>query len=451
MRGKLAVAAILAGGAAALGAYGYSRNSEPLKVNYSEAPTKILIVGGGFGGLAAAEELVRAFGGSEEIGVGMLDQTNYTTFYPMVARAISSNIEVRHMARSIRRQIQPMGMEFFQATVEDVDFEAQEVKTNVDSFPYDYLVLAPGSRTAFFDTEGVQKNAIDLKGLREALGVRNRIIDCFEEAERLRGDFSDDLLTFVFVGGGPTGVEGAAYAHELIFKVLTIDYPRVDLDRVHIVLVNSGQRILKGIDESMAENAVRQLEEEHIEVINDAKVTEIQPDSVTLDSGRTIPTQTTVWAAGVEPPPLVSETLDVQKDKRGNILVDEFLRVEGRPGVYAVGDCVCVDDEETTLPPLAQAAEQSGKVAGYNLAREIRGGDLSPFRYDSAGTLVDLGVGSSEADIMGIKLTGLLGELAWRAVYIRELGYNVNRVQVLVDWLLNRVSRPDTSKIFEEV
>lgn len=447
MKGKIAAVAALAGGAA-WGAYSHLRRPKPLEIDYSDAPTKILMVGGGFGGLAAARGLVRAFGGSHRVGVGLLDKVNYTTFYPMVPRGISSNVEVRHVAHSIRRILTPLGVKFFQAEVEGVDFEAREVHSDTGTFSYDYLILAPGSRTAFFDTPGVQKHAIDLKGLRETLQVRNHIIDRIEEAERLRGRFSDDLLTFIFVGGGPTGVEGLAYSHELIFDVLKPDYPNVNFDRVRLVLVNAGERILKGIDPSLANAAIRRLASQKVEIINNTKVTEIRPDSVGLSGGRTIAARTKVWAAGVEPPPLV-KGLKMPKDSRGNILVDEFLRVKDLAGVYAAGDCISIEDRPP-IPALAQSAEQEGKLAARNLAAEIRGEALIPFSYRSLGNLVDLGTTSSLTDILGVRFSGLLGELVWKGVYLYELGYNINRARVLTDWTVDFFTRPDTSKLFED-
>jgi NADH:ubiquinone reductase (H+-translocating) len=338
-------------------------------------------------------------------------------------------------------------VDFNQTEVERVDFKARRVQSNKGDFPYDYLVLAPGSRTAFFNATGVQENAIDLKGLREALQVRNTIIDRFEEAQWSRGDYDDGLLTFVFVGGGPTGVEGAAGAHDLIHNVLKPDYPDVDFDRVRLVLINSGTHILKDIDPSLANAAIHRLADQKIEVMNDTKVTEIRPDAVVLSDGRTIVARTTVWAAGVEPGPLVKD-LDVPKDARGHIVVDEYLRVKDRPRVYAVGDCISI--EGGRLPSLAQSAEQEGEAAGRNLAAEIQGNALTRFRYRSLGQLVDLGSTSALTDILGVKFSGIVGEAVWRLVYLKELGYNLNRAQVLADWVVDRVTRPSASKLYED-
>jgi NADH dehydrogenase len=340
----------------ALLAYNRLTRPVPLGVAYSEAPTKVLVVGGGFGGLAAAEGLARALSGSQEVGVGLLDRHNYTTFWPMVPSTISGNIEVRHAAYPLRRVLRPLGVGFLQAEVEVVDFENRNVRTDGDDFPYDYLILAPGSRTAFFGS-GADEHAFDLKVLTEAVAVRSHVLDCFEEAERLRGEHGDDLLTFVFVGGGTTGVEGIADTHDLIFGVLKEDYPNVDFDRVRLVLVNADDTILKGVDPALAHAASLRLASQRVGVLNNARAEEVRPDAVVLSDGRTIPTRTTVWTAGIEPAPPVGD-LDVPKDRRGHILVDEFLRVKDRPGVYAVGDCVSVDYDGPPVPALAQAAEQ---------------------------------------------------------------------------------------------
>jgi NADH dehydrogenase len=358
-------------------------------------------------------------------------------------------VEVRHVAHSIRRILKPLGVEFLQEEVTGVDFEAREVRTNEGAFSYDYLILSPGSQTAFFGTPGAEENAMDIKGLRDALQVRNHVIDRFEEAERLRGELPGGLLTFVFVGGGPTGVEAAADTHELIFDVLKADYPNVDFGKVRVVLVNAGDHILQGIDPSLVHAATRRLASQRIEVINDAKAKEVRPYAVVLSDGRTIPARTTVWAAGIEPSALV-KSLDVEKDHRGRILVDEFLRVKGRPGVYAVGDCTSIDYQGPPVPALAQAAEQEGKRAALNLAAAIKGEAPVPFSYRSLGQLVDLGEDSALVDILGAEASGRVGALIWKGVYLYELGYNLNRARVLADWIIDLFARPDTSKLFED-
>ena len=447
MRGKLALGGLMLG--AAWGAYRRLRGPTALEGTYPDAPTKILIVGGGFGGLAAARKLAQMFRGTEDVGVALVDHKNYTTFWPMVPSLIPSNAEVRHVAHSLRRVLKPLGVEYFQDEATDVDFESRRVKAGERDYPYDYLVLAPGSRTTFFGTPGAAENAMDIKGLRDALRVRNHVIDRFEEAEHLGNRAADDLLTFVIVGGGPTGVEAAADTHDLIFDVLQDDYSNVDFDRVRVVLVNAGDQILKGLDSALVHAATRRLASQRIEVINDAKVEEVKTDAVLISDGRIIPARTTIWAAGVEPPPLVGN-LDVAKDHRGRIFIDQYLRVKDKPGVYAVGDCTSVEYDGPPVPALAQAAEQEGGRAASNLAAEIEKQSPVAFRYRSVGQLVDLGEGSALVDILGVNLSGLLGAYIWKIVYLYELGYDLNRAHVLADWTIDLFSRPDTSKLFAD-
>jgi NADH dehydrogenase len=447
MRSKLALGGLILG--AAWGGYRRLRKPTSLEASYAHAPTRILIIGGGFGGLSVVRELVRALRGTDDVGVALVDRMNYTTFWPMVPSVIPSNAELRHVAHSLRRILKPLGVEFFQSEVTGVDFEARRVKTAERDYPFDYLVLAPGSRTTYFGTTGAEENALDVKGLSDALRVRNHVIDRFEEAEHLDGLAPEDLLTFVVVGGGPTGIEAAADMHDLIFDVLEDDYPNVDFDRVRVVLVNAGDQILKGLDSSLVNAATRRLASQRIEVINDARVQEVRSDAVAISDGRTIPTRTIVWAAGIEPPPLVGN-LDVQRDQRGRILVDQYLRVKDRPGVYAVGDCTSIQYDGPPVPALAQAAEQEGKRAASNLVAEIENQAPVAFRYRSVGQLVDLGEGSALVDILGVELGGTLGAFIWKGVYLYELGYDLNRAHVLADWTIDLFSRPDTSKLFED-
>ena len=223
---------------------------------YAEARTKVVIAGGGFGGLAALRSLARSLEGRGGVGAILVDRVNFSTFWPLVPATISGDVELQHAVYPIRRVTNPLGAGFSQAAVASVDFEARTVGTDRGPLSYDYLILAPGSRTTF-GTPGARENALDLEGLGDALGVRNTVIDRFEEADWLRGDHPDDLLTFVFVGGGATGVEAAADTHDLIFDALADDYPNVDLDRVRLVLVNAGKGILEGLDPSLANAAAR--------------------------------------------------------------------------------------------------------------------------------------------------------------------------------------------------
>jgi NADH:ubiquinone reductase (H+-translocating) len=216
------------------------------------------------------------------------------------------------------------------------------------------------------------------------------------------------------------------------------------------MLVNAGDQILEGLDSSLVNAATRRLASQRVQVMNDARVEEVRPDAVAISDGRTIPTQTTVWAAGIEPPPVV-KNLEVQKDRRGRILIDQYLSVKGRPGVYAVGDCTSIQYDGPPVPALAQAAEQEGKRAASNLVAEIQNQTPVAFQYRSVGQLVDLGKGSALVDILGVKLSGLLGAFIWKGVYLYELGYDLNRAHVLADWTIDLFSRPDTSKLFEDI
>jgi len=391
----------------------------------------VVIVGAGFGGLWAARGLAGA-----PVRVTILDRRNFHTFLPLLYQVAAAELEPEDIAYPVRAIVRRYpNVAFRMAEVTGVDLRERRVVLAEGSLPYDYLVLAAGSRTGFFGLESVARYAFELKDLPQATALRSHILRQFELA-----DYEHDperrrrLLTFVIVGGGPTGVEFAGALAELVFGVLPRDYPRVDFREVRIVLLEAADRLLPALPASLGEYARRRLEAKGVEVRLRAAVRGASVEAVHLADGRTIETATLVWTAGVEGSELGRE-LGVPLGRGGRLLVEPTLQVPGHPEVYVVGDMAYVEDETgRPVPQVAPAAIQQGRHAARNIRRQLAGEAPVAFRYRDPGTMVTIGRNAAVAVIKGRPVRGFSAWLAWLGVHIvRLIGFR-NRLLVLVNW-----------------
>ena len=354
-----------------LGVYRRLSRSTPLGGSYADAPTRILIVGGGFGGLAAARGLAHAFGGTEDVGVALVDRMNYTTFWPMVPSIIPSNAEVRHVAHSLRRILKPLGVEFFQDEVDRCGLRGPPRKGGKQRISVRLPCACP------WQSHDLLRHPRRRRECHGHQGFARRPAGTQPCDRLLRGSPSASGM------GPPTNCSPSSSSEgdlpgsrprprctTLIFDVLQDDYTNVDFDRVRIVLVNAGDHILKGLDSSLVNAATLRLASQRIEVINGAKVEEVKPDAVVISEGRTIPTRTTIWAAGIEPPPLVGN-LDAQKDHRGENPRRPVSAGEGQACGIRRGRLHQHAVRRTTGP----RARPGRRTAGQSGGGEHRGGD----------------------------------------------------------------------------
>jgi NADH:ubiquinone reductase (H+-translocating) len=419
---------------------------------YGEFPNRVLVLGGGFGGYTAAYTLCNLTRDRDDIGVMLISKENYFTFWPMVPAIISSDIDTRNVAQPLRRALIQVGASFRRASVESIDYERKVVTAEGQEFPYDHLVVSLGAQPAFFGIPGVEEHSFKMRGVYDAEAIRNRVIERFEEATLARGEVSESKLTFVVIGGGATGVETAAELHTLIHEALAPDYPNVNADRVRVILLEGGSNILQELDPALRRAAHSRLVSRRIEVMTGVLAQEVTENCVKLKDGREIPTENVIWTAGGRPNAKVKE-LDLPLTQRDGVKVDRYLRVEDRLDMWALGDCAAIpaaeENGENLVPPTAQAALQEGKALAKNILAVIDGSseDLIPFEYRPLGQMVELGSRFAVNEVMGVKFSGLLGALFWRAAYLVRLESPQSKARVAADWLVGLLFQPAVTEI----
>lgn len=422
------------------------------RIPYEEFPTKVLVLGGGFAGYNAAKKLCRMTRYRDDIGVMVVSRENFFTFWPMLPGVISSDIETRNVAQPLRRSLIELGASFRRAEVESVDLERRLVTARGEragdvELPYDHLIFALGGEPAYFNIPGVQEHAISMTGINTAEDIRNRVIERYEEVTLNRGEAPESRLTFVVIGGGATGVETASELHNLVYDVLPPDYPNIDPKRVRIVLVDRSREILKELDPALRRTARKKLADIQVEVINNVKAKEITSHEVILDDGREIETENVIWTAGARAS-VKLENIDLPSVGHKGLEGDEYCRVKGYENIWGIGDCTAnVNSKGEPVPPNAQAAAQGGEAVARNVLAAIDGRELEPFEYKSLGQLVELGSTFAVNEVMGVKFSGLLAALFWRATYLFKTESPQNRARIAADWLLEVFFHPTVTQI----
>lgn len=421
---------------------------------YREFPEKILIVGGGFGGFTAAKKASDLTKDRDDIGVMLISRENFFTFWPMLAGAIAGGTEVKNVAQPIRRGLISAGASFRRAEMDSIDHENKVVNVRgtvtgrQQQIPYDHLVLAMGGEPAYFGIPGVQEHCISMTGIGTAEEIRNRVIERYEQTILMRGDVPQSALTFVVIGGGATGTETAAEIHSLVHDVLPPDYPNINPNRVKIVLVDSNEQILKELDPALQRTARKRLEDMEIEVINNSRAQEVTGDRIILDDGREIETENVIWTAGARASLKLEDLEELPSDARKGLTVDAYCRVEGYDNVWGIGDCAAnVNSKGEPIPPNAQAATQGGELVAKNVVAAIDGEPLETFEYKALGQLVELGSQFAVNDVLGIKFSGFVASLFWRATYLYKLPSGQNRARIAADWLLDVFFKPAATQV----
>jgi len=380
-------------------------------------PTRVVIVGGGFAGVATAAELERLSGPDPAIQITLVSDTNALLFTPMLAEVAASSLEATHISTPLRTTLRRTAVVRGRVAALDLDRREVAVATEgaSDAAPrepvrigYDHLVLALGSVSNYFGADRIAAVAFDFKALGDAIGIRNHVIDLFERAESERDPARRrELLTFVIAGGGFAGVELAGGLNDFARGMLAY-YPAIAASELQVVLVHSRERILPELSERLAAYALERMRSRGVTFRLGTRVKDARPGAVVLDPPDELPTRTLVWTAGTAPSPLVRE-LPVECDKRGAVVVDATLAVPGRTGVWALGDCALVPDLRTgkTCPPTAQFALRQARRLARNIRGAMRGEAPEPFRFDALGALCVIGHQTACAEIRGLRFSGL--------------------------------------------
>ena len=405
----------------------------------------VVIVGAGFGGLRAARALRRA-----PVQVVLLDRNNYHLFQPLLYQVATAGLEPEQIAKPVRAILRRQkNFDFRMIEVSGVDFAQRRLGTSTGSIAYDFLVLAPGGETNFFGLAAMERHGFGLKDIPDAVAIRNHVLTCFEQAmlesdpERRRAK-----LTFIVVGGGPTGVEMAGALSELIRLVLVKDYPRLNIKDVRILLLEATDKLLAAMPERLREAAGRTLWRKWIEVRFNATVADFDGERVRLKSGEVVPAHTVIWAAGVRATAL-NGRLGLPAGRQGRIPVEPTLQVPGHPDVYIIGDAAYREENGEPLPMVAPVAIQMGESVARNIVRTLRGKPLEPFRYHDQGTLATIGRNAAVAHVFGVNWSGFPAWVMWLVVHIIQLIGFRNKLFVLLNWawdyfFYERAARPIT-------
>ena len=402
---------------------------------------RILILGGGFGGIYAALRLEQLIGPHADIEVTLVTRDNYFLFTPLLHEIAACDLEVTTIVNPLRKLLRRVNS--FVGNVCSIDLDKKIVLAShgfddhSHELPYDHLVLALGCSTNFFKLPGVEEFAITMKSLTDAVELRNRIITHLEEAnsECAAGE-RHPLLTFVVAGGGFAGVETLGGINDFVREAIRF-FPNLRIENVRMVLVTPDKLILPELNPRLGAYAQRKLAGRGVEIVTEARVSGVRNGIVTLTNGREISANTLVWTAGNAANPIVA-SLKLPM-RAGKIAVDQYLQVEGSDCVWAVGDCASVPNPVTGgyHPPTAQHALRQAHVLADNLVSSIRGGGRRPFRFSTLGQLAAIGRRTGVANILGINFSGFLAWWLWRTIYLSKLPRLEKKIRVALDWTLD--------------
>jgi NADH dehydrogenase len=396
---------------------------------------RVVIVGGGFGGVNLAKKLKNA-----PVQIVMLDRNNYHLFQPLLYQVSTAGLETDSIAFPLRGIFKHQSNFFFRmAEVTGVRPAEHILETGIGELKYDYLVLATGSTTNFFGNKIIEEHAIGMKSLIEAVQIRNYVIKQFEESLLLRDEEQIKAkLNFIMVGGGPTGVELAGAFAELRKYIMPKDYPELPVSLMNIYLIEGSNRILNGMSEHSSQKSLESLEKLGVKVLCNTVVKAYDGKTLELSDGQTLTSQSLLWAAGVKGVPVAGISPDVILPN-GRILVDEFNLVKGTDNIYAIGDIAqMVNDPKFPkgYPMVAQVAIQQGGNLAENLSKLVASArqGLTPFKYNDLGSMATIGRNHAVAEFAGMKLSGYFAWMVWMVVHLMSLLGFRNKLVVFSNW-----------------
>lgn len=411
-----------------------------------QQPKHIVILGGGFAGMTTAQSLEEVFGPDRSVTFTLVSETNALLFTPMLAEVAGSSLEPSHISTPLRTSLRRT--QVIRGRVSEVDLNQQVVRISVEGggerlLVYDHVVLALGAVSNYLGLTNVQERAFDFKSLLDAIKIRNRVIDMFEQADREPDpELRREMLRFVIAGGGFAGVELAGALNDFARGILA-DYPNISPEHVEVVLVHARDRILPELSESLGRYAQESMTERGVTFRLNCRLSDCREGTVVLSDGE-LRARTLVWTAGTAPNPLI-RGMGLDVDRRGAAIVESTLAVAGRNGIWAVGDCASLKDGKTgnPCPPTAQFALREARVLARNIRAALHGRPPEPFHFDSLGALCVVGHHTACAELSvpfarnkSVRFRGLAAWLMWRGIYLGKLPGLERKVRVLTDWII---------------
>ena len=407
---------------------------------------KVVIIGGGFGGLNAAKKLRRA-----DVDLYVIDRENFHLFQPLLYQVATAGLGAGDIASPIRSVLGGQkNAKVVKGEVYEIDRDQQIVRFDKGEIEYDYLVVAAGMETNYFGNEQWRALAPGLKTMGDALECRRRILEVFEQAEWTDDEaLAESLLTFVVVGAGPTGVEMAGAIREIAHEVMIREFRNIDSAKARVVLIDAGPAVLTSYHPETSERAKKDLEAMGIEVLLNTMVDEITADGVSIGD-EFIASHTVIWAAGVKASPL-GESLGVELDSMGRVVVEPTLAIPGDERVFIIGDQAhFATDEDETLPGLAPVAIQQGRHVAKNIRNRLRGKPYLPFSYTDKGQMATLGRARAVAETGNWRFAGFIAWLMWLFIHLLFLIGFRNRIFVLMDWFYAYVGMKRSARLILE-
>jgi NADH dehydrogenase len=417
----------------------------------NEHKPHVVIIGGGFGGLYAARALKRA-----PVRVSLVDRRNFHLFQPLLYQVATGWLSPADIASPLRAILKRQSnAQVLLAEAKDVDVVNRQIIFTDGVLSYDTLIVATGARHHYFGHEQWEQLAPGLKTIEDATEIRRRILSAFEAAEReTDSERIRSWLTFIIVGGGPTGVELAGTLGELTRDTLKHDFRHIDPTKTRICLVEGAERLLPSYPPQLAAKAAAALTRLGVEVRTSATVTEVQPESVTIHGealSESVPARTVLWAAGVQASPLgrlLASATGAELDRAGRVVVEPDLSLPGHPEIFIIGDLAhCRSQQGQPLPGVAPVAMQQGQYVAQLVQKRLQGGTLPPFQYRDRGSLAIIGRAQAVADFGWLRFSGFFAWLAWLFIHLLNLVEFENRVLVTIQWAWNYFTRNRSARL----
>ncbi len=410
----------------------------------NQPPHRVVIVGGGFGGLYAAKALSRA-----NVDVTLIDKRNFHLFQPLLYQVATGALSPANISSPLRSILKSKNTKVLLGEVSDIDPKAQEVTMDSEQVSYDTLILASGAKHSYFGKDDWEDFAPGLKTVEDAIEMRRRIFMAFEAAEKESSpSVRRAWLTFIIVGAGPTGVELAGAIAELAYNTIKEDFRNIDTSETQVLLLEGLDRVLPPFAPELSTAAAASLSQMGVTIHTKTLVTNIENDIVTIKQGdevKEIATKTVLWAAGVKASPLgkmLAERTNAECDRAGRVIVEQDLSIKEYPNIFVVGDLAhYAHQDNKPLPAVAPVAMQEGNYVASLIKRKLKGNTLPPFNYADRGSLAVIGQNSAVVDLGFIKLTGFLAWLFWLLVHIYFLIEFDNKLVVMVQWVWNYFTR----------